>query len=324
MMRRGNTVFEAVDGLYRGWIPTMQQADSCLLHWTGGKLPWLGYCQLVSFFRWSYAEHKCEAQARLAYAEDSRTMKVVVLPQSIEGGMSSEELKNAPLFEKIREDEFRGFDFCGTAHHHCDGGASQSGVDKKDEDNQPGLHITIGKVASASLDLHVRLTFRGHTYEKSDFDLMDWINIPYDVSEMPPPLQCQVFEYCLLNPPAAAFPEVWKERMVKPVAASPFHQIGMQPWRGQASGSEGAVTQSQRAGGAICPTTEERAVAKILAVGSKFKMGVFEFLDVLDTARAAVDDRLAEIEMQQAKEEAEKQDMLDAIAEARTADILQV
>lgn len=238
----GDRLFEYVAGLYTGWVPVADApAEPMAIRWTGGKLPWDEYRKMITFFRWTYHEFKGEAQARLAYNEATKIMKIVVLPQRASQSMTTKEIEDHPDRVALQEAALAdGSQFCGTAHHHCGGSASASGTDNNDELRQPGIHITIGKVDEKAVDYEARVTFRGHKYEKKDIDLSDWISTPTTVpvhlmleyyvkhpdkvvikdgtvylpQDIPEAVLTACFDEHMRNPIPLAFPEEWKERMV--------------------------------------------------------------------------------------------------------------
>lgn len=146
-----------------------------VIHWHGKKIPkWL-WNGIKSFMTWSYGEFKSEAQIRLFYNEQSEKWRAVAFPQYIGTGMFSEEIKdhenNAGLLKFVAAAD--GWSEFGTVHHHCTAGAFQSGTDLKDEIDRPGVHITLGHITSATLDVHTRVVFRKIQY-KAVFE--EWVD----------------------------------------------------------------------------------------------------------------------------------------------------
>ena len=65
-------------------------------------------------------------------------------------------------YAELKEGEF----FAGTIHSHPTFSASQSGVDKNDEDGFDGIHLTFGLLGRANtIDIHERFVFAGVTYK---------------------------------------------------------------------------------------------------------------------------------------------------------------
>ena len=155
----------------------LQVADKPVLRWKGAPLPAEIWSQLAGFFRHANETWRSEAQARLFYRAETREWRVVVVPQTVNTGMFSGEIKPVSLTveqEKLRTQVFNaveGFEPCGTAHSHCDCSAFQSGTDHKDELTQTGLHITFGRVSSDNMHIHGRVSFRGVLY---NLDWNDW------------------------------------------------------------------------------------------------------------------------------------------------------
>lgn len=313
----GNKIFERVAGLYTGWVPcsTATDPEPVGLQWTGGKLPYVEYCKMVSFFRWTYKEFHGESQVRLAYNSATGEMKVVVLPQSASSGMSTKELGEDPERASILESEMRGFEFCGTAHHHCTTSAFQSGVDKSDELTQVGLHLTIGKVDEKAVDYDARVTFRGHQYAKEECNIRDWIGLPVDLAPFPSEVQSMLMEWYLKNPARIEFPDAWKERMRKPSypsygkedaalkGAAPFSRGSIAgPWN-PASASTSSPPRSEKKG--ETPSSESLNPARKGFMKAALESWAEQFNLDMDDVISIADDI-----QQEALEEEERKDAL--------------
>ena len=215
LILHNNVVYEKVGGLFSGYVKSEGQFKQMepFIVWTGSKLPWDEYRKLISFFRWSYKETKGEAQARFAYNEAMKMMKVVVFPQEKSSGLSTKELADHPIKAVLMESLIKeGYELCGTAHHHCSCSAFQSGTDKSDESTQAGVHITVGKMDEKKLDLDCRIVFRGTQYKGL---MMEWIDIPV-FPDCPDELKEAVEDFMLKSPKEIEFPEEWKNMIISP------------------------------------------------------------------------------------------------------------
>ena len=216
-------VYEPIDSpLWEGFVRASNiplETREPHLEWRGPLIAWETWSQLVSFFRWSYLENKGEAQARLAFNSATQHWAALVLPQEKSSGMSTRELPNQDAaWRKAAELLSQGYELCGTAHHHCDCNAFQSGVDRADEIVQTGVHITIGHVERPELDIHVRSVFRGHQYAT---EIDRWVALPETVSGHLRELDLNTEanrKRVIAKVPAGAFPEEWKRRLI---AAAP-------------------------------------------------------------------------------------------------------
>lgn len=211
------TIFELCDtSLFEGYLPIMPAIPegNPNLTWKGALIPEHVYCRLTSFMYWSYKETKGEAQARLAYNTLTHEWDIIVMPQEKGTGMATVEIPDHPDRNAAQAVlTIPGYITAGTAHHHCDMSAFQSGTDKTDEDRQDGLHITFGKLNEAELDVHARVTLRGTTYLTS---LSKWIEFPEIPAVIPATFHEDLRKYWLLHPNKVEFPEVWKTRLIQP------------------------------------------------------------------------------------------------------------
>lgn len=162
-------------GLYEGPIAIEHQSlENPVLKWHGSRMSAYTWRAIAAFMRWTLEEFNSEAQLRLYYNQFTDKWKPVVLPQWVGTGMVSDEIAN----HEDRDAIFAGVAECdgwcpaGTIHHHCKASAFQSGTDEKDELAQNGLHLTLGNLHMANIDIHSRATFRKVGYL---VDLDEWI-----------------------------------------------------------------------------------------------------------------------------------------------------
>ena len=201
---------------FSGHLPVSFDAKAdkdLVLNWKEAPIPLATWRVIVAFMKWSYDEHKCEAQCRLTYSYDEKEWRIAVLPQRLSTGLFTKEIETDPdratAFEECGL--YSGFDFVGTVHHHCSSSAFQSGTDHKDELNQPGFHVTLGYLNKKDADYHSRASFRGVMYP--EIDDKQWL--PYTDEEVKN----------LDDLPE--FPEAWKDRLKPPVAYRSKGRTGM-------------------------------------------------------------------------------------------------
>jgi hypothetical protein len=125
-----------------------------------GKMKLSLWRTIASFFRRVNKDEKAEAQVRLFYSDVTKEWKAWAFPQEKDTGMTTKELPDHETFQAQMNEVLEGGKYYqwGTCHSHCNMGAFQSGTDKNDEQNSPGIHITIGKIDEKEVDVHVRFT----------------------------------------------------------------------------------------------------------------------------------------------------------------------
>jgi len=198
------------DQLFTGMVRDHSvTAGSPHLAWKGSRLPWPSYCQIYSFFRWVHEEHSREAQCRVLYQPQDKAWEVHVLPQSGHGAGTEEDKDENSQRIAMRKRLGEGWMQVATLHSHPSFSAFQSRTDKHDEEKQPGLHVTLGKLNETPIDLHARLVFSGYTYP--DPVLAQWIDVPIKMTGLPGDLVTLIFSYYILRPRAIDFPKEWKE-----------------------------------------------------------------------------------------------------------------
>lgn len=223
---------------YRNWpldlLLGVTDIPNITLRWKGSRIPIAVWHRLCAFFEAQYALTKGEAQARFYYNPKTQEWKVWVFPQEWSSTMSTKELEDHP--ERAGQSLALGADFMcwGTVHHHCTGSAFQSGTDTADEQQQNGIHITIGHMGSKLYDLDGRVYFAGIKYVCIWAHWFEYDPAPPWVNRLPPEEQKMArnwfaekfndIERVLKEPPPkdTPFPEVWISNLVKQV----FHGNG--------------------------------------------------------------------------------------------------
>lgn len=134
--------------------------------WSGPKLNAI-WPEVLAFFRWTNDTMHSESQVRLFVNTRTKEWRAWAFPQKARTGMSANELKDTDEgYDKTKEQlvqfsDSEGWQYWGTAHHHCNMQAFQSGTDQENERRQDGLHITVGNMSSAEYDIHWRLYLGG-------------------------------------------------------------------------------------------------------------------------------------------------------------------
>lgn len=187
------------------------------LKWKGGKIDYNVWKSIMSFLIWSQNRHKSESMITLFYNTETKVWAPWAFPQET-NGMSVSMENESEEFVNQRKNFPDPWVELGSIHHHCNMGAFASGTDKEDEKSRDGLHITIGKLDQAKLDIHYRASFGGTVSETL---LETWIQEPDFVQLIPdlfPELKKMALEAALLTKKChngQPFPKLWKENFKK-------------------------------------------------------------------------------------------------------------
>ena len=165
------------------------KVEDLKLQWTGGEIPKKLFREILGFFKWSYDKHGCESQVRLYYNPTTRDWKAIPMPQFIQAGLVSNENDTHPDFNKLKlEMEDKGYGHIGSAHHHCNASAFQSGTDLKDEITTEGFHYTIGALGGKEATFQCRCVVRKVNYEnKGASDFVPYVNDELTLKDLPKP-----------------------------------------------------------------------------------------------------------------------------------------
>lgn len=165
------------------------KVEDLKLQWTGGTIPKELFREILGLFKWSYDKHGCEAQVRLYYNPATQDWKAVPMPQFIQAGLVSNENDKHPDFNKLKLDmEAKGYGHIGSAHHHCNASAFQSGTDLKDEITTEGFHYTIGNLGSDKATFQCRCVVRKINYEdKGAVDFVPYVDDALMLKDLPEP-----------------------------------------------------------------------------------------------------------------------------------------
>jgi hypothetical protein len=189
------------------------------LEYAGPKFTPQMWHQVLSFFRWTHKEMKSESQVRLYVNHQLGRWGAWAFPQAARTGMSARELPSQETPDQARErfaswhsepsDDWLYF---GTVHHHCSASAFQSSTDERNEWNQDGLHITVGRMDADQHDVHARLYLGGNCFEP-DLSLF-WPVDPDLAGRVPPGMLNEVARFQMGAKVTVDFPDAWRANIV--------------------------------------------------------------------------------------------------------------
>jgi len=198
------------------------------------KIPPELWQEVLAFFRWTYQEFKSESQVRLFVNGTTKEWKAWAFPQKANTGMTAVELPDDPKTAAQRRQFGTGWLNFGTVHHHCSSSAFQSGTDEANEQNQDGLHITVGHMDKEQYDLHARLYIGGikFTPDMSVFwEVGDFMSdFPgYARRWAPKAADVALAQMSEAPPKDFPFPNEWRENIITP---PPPPRIESSQWPG--------------------------------------------------------------------------------------------
>lgn len=171
--------------------------------------------EILSFFKWTYDTYQSESQVRLYVNTVKNSWKAWAYPQEARTGMTAKEL-DTPEANQQRSQLFKekeGWLYFGTVHHHCSGSAFQSHVDMTNEQDQDGIHITVGKMDETVHDLHCRFYLKKNQFEP---DMSCFWDIGKGLREqLPQELWDRVARYQMSRPGIKEFPKQWKDNVIE-------------------------------------------------------------------------------------------------------------
>ncbi len=184
------------------------------VNYIGPKISHNEWNKMLAFFKWCYDETHSECQVRWYLNLAEQRWVCWAYPQEARTGMSAREIAG-PLADGQRALFSDDWVYSGTSHHHCNGGAFQSGVDLNNERDQDGLHFTIGKMGEKHYDLHARfyLNKQGFEPDMSLFwDIGDQVRdlIPAELHH-----KVAVHQMTIPAPADTVVPEIWKSNLIE-------------------------------------------------------------------------------------------------------------
>lgn len=213
-VHNGKVYRQFTNQLFSGWKmdPTILPAtpEQVSLSWHRAKIKFSLWEQIVAFLRWSQEEHKDEAMVTLFFNDTLNEWAAEVFPQN-GVGMTVRLLPGDPEYPILRKKYGKGWVQLGSIHHHCTMSAFASGTDKDDEGDRDGLHITLGKMDQAKVDIHIRAVFDKMVYDiKSAYQ---WIDMPAWYDAIPDDYLELITSDVFVLPASVSFPEEWKARI---------------------------------------------------------------------------------------------------------------
>jgi len=170
--------------------------------------------QILSFFAWTNREHHSESQVRWYINMKEARWAAWAYPQKERTGMSAQELGDTPEFKEQRAQFNDDWEYFGTVHHHCNGGAFQSGVDETNEKGQDGLHVTVGHLDKEHHSIHCRV-YQSEVKFEQTLDMSTFWDIGKDLMRMiPADLWDKVARYQMGVASNVPFPEAWKNNVI--------------------------------------------------------------------------------------------------------------
>ena len=211
---------KSVDGLLSCQIEYEVKSGKGGLQYSGPRFSRGLWHQVLSFFRWTFETMDSESQVRLYVNTRLGRWGAWAFPQEARTGMSAKEIVVLETPEKARE-RFASWDsepsddwvyFC-TVHHHCSASAFQSGTDEQNEQNQDGLHITVGRMEAERHDLHARFYLSGNCF---DPDLSLFWPLDRDlVEKIPASMLDELARFQMCEKVEGEFPATWRENVIE-------------------------------------------------------------------------------------------------------------
>ena len=176
--------------------------------------------QVMSFFRWTNKEMQSECQVRLYVNNTLGRWGAWAFPQVARTGMSARELPAPETPDEARR-RFASWNsepsedwlYFGTVHHHCSASAFQSATDERNEWNQDGLHITMGRMDADRHDLHARLYVGGNCFEP---DLSLFWPIDADLAaRVPAGMHNELARFQMCEKITVDFPAAWRANLIE-------------------------------------------------------------------------------------------------------------
>jgi hypothetical protein len=210
------TELRSVSGIMDCTVKHEIKNTSASATYTGPKIPPEVWQEVLSFLKWVYDTTKSEAQVRMYVNPTQNTWKAWAYPQEARTGMSAKELDNQDASrqrEQFKDSE--GWIYFNTTHSHCSCGAFQSGTDEANEQNQDGLHITVGHLDKSAYDLHFRFYRSGLKFEPDMSEFWD-IGEPWKTAPEQFVNKDAIARWQMGQPlKDAAFPAEWKANLIE-------------------------------------------------------------------------------------------------------------
>jgi len=214
---------KTVPGLLRCQMEYEVKSARGRLDYGGPKFSPQMWHEVLSFFRWTHKEMQSESQVRLYVNHKLGRWGAWAFPQAARTGMSARELPMPEVPAKARE-RFAYWDsepsddwlYFGTVHHHCAASAFQSLTDQENEQNQDGLHLTVGRMDAERHDVHARFYLDGHCFEP---DLCLFWPIDSSLAAMVPgEMLHELARFQMGEKITVDFPQIWRANLIAEIA----------------------------------------------------------------------------------------------------------
>lgn len=284
------------------------------------KFPYEQWLQVVGFHRWSYKTFKQETHLSHFITKDNQ---FITLPfhQTVSGMTIKIDLQTEENQQLLRSlEEQYGIDiggFHGTTHNHVNANAYQSGTDKHDEENQQGVHFTLGNLGQKDMSIHARVSaiFNGDMsliepgkpfppeakilkkmMDLAPVSILSFIDVPHlddNFKEMPKEYIDAAMKRYITGigfDTELPFPDEWKARVTEKKYQPTQHWVGKYTGMGTTGGippSVGALNQSVHypQNGAISTNVGPQSSA-INVLRNQFHMGLMAAFITIANARS--------------------------------------
>jgi hypothetical protein len=222
-----------VPGLLDSRIDYEIKSGTGWLDYTGPKFSPEMWHQVLSFFHWTHQTMASESQVRLYVNLTLGRWAAWAFPQAARTGMSARELavpetaeQAAARFATWNSKPSADWLYFGTVHHHCSAGAFQSGTDEANEQNQDGLHLTVGRLDADRHDLHARFYLNGDCFapDLSRF----WPVEPELVAQVPDHLLDELARFQMGTKIETDFPGIWRQNIIE--VRTDYHPLESHVW----------------------------------------------------------------------------------------------
>lgn len=220
-----NKVYEEIKGEFcNTWKEIEVPEQKPTIKWNKALLTLDLLKEVIGFFRWSYDKWKAETQVRLFFNTETQEWKAYPYKQQVsKGSMTTEDEHD----EEARSLFPEPWVYLGTIHHHCSTSAFQSGTDKHDEQNQDGVHITIGKMDKIELDWHCRFSWAGELF---DSDIIEWVEFPDWMQNVPERFHKKLIKEVISENDTYPFQEKWKEKVTEVMSPLGSNMLDHRYW----------------------------------------------------------------------------------------------
>ena len=256
-----------------GWTKVEIPKGDPRMRFKGGKMDTDLWFKILNFFLWTNEKYKSESQVRLYYNKTTEEWSAYPYPQS-PSGMVTNDTTNDEIRSKYPEP----WVYLGTAHHHCNTKAFQSGTDEENEREQDGWHYTIGNCDQGYIDYHGRFSWAGDLFKAN---LLDYVQMPNWIDHIPNQIKwTTAMDYLLCSTIAKSkeyqFDEEWKDSIKPKKVATTNNSY---PWWRSGYNQSGYEYNSKN----YTPQEEEELKEEEIEVSQ-------QLIDILNSAKLQFED----------------------------------